>query len=353
MDSLNGIYWQTTSRPSNRNTMNNLPTSPNTSSSSTPDSSSPPTPTPYDSSPTTSSSSKSPSPALVHNSPPINSTSSLTIDDVTRLINAMEHRLSTKFTTTTNSTETKTPLIKTESSPTSPSDDFQNKLDSLELLVHGQQSTLNALGHQVQSTVPIRQSYVTKYPLLFPHSKSTFNYSKFSDLIKDITLDGDDVCALELFWQSFDTALCTSLSSPFVLTQYKHLDCDYDIQHELLPPRNHPHFQEAMDTYNIFSHALQLHLIKPTTIDSTVAPNANEKLIKYYNDDDGFRILQELIFILSPQLFGPTEDFSTSILLIKIQPNMSLSTLYDKCIRLSKRIELQQDSSGALIRLIH
>ena len=88
------------------------------------------------------------------------------------------------------------------------------------------------------------------------------------------------------------------------------------------------------------------------TIVKTKAPRAFEKYMKYYNENDGFLIPQHLIFELSPQLGAPKEDFSSEISLIKIQNGMDLATLYQTCSKLSITIELQKDSSGAIIRLI-
>ena len=101
------------------------------------------------------------------------------------------------------------------------------------MLVQGQQATFNALGHRVTtSTTSIHSSHILKYPMLYPHSKNSFNYSKLSQLIKDLTIEGNDVQSLELFWHLIKSALCSSLSAPLVLSNYRDLDLKYDITFE-------------------------------------------------------------------------------------------------------------------------
>ena len=71
----------------------------------------------------------------------------------------------------------------------------------------------------------------------------------------------------------------------------------------------------ATANYQAFSISLKVHLVKNTTINSSTAPQSNTKLVTYMNNDNGFDVLVEVFFAMSPQLGGivtKAQDLVTS-----------------------------------------
>ena len=156
-----------------------------------------------------------------------------------------------------------------------------------------------------------------------------FCVSKLQKEIKDIKLFGDKLKELELFW---DAILCafTNLCHLQIYPYYRDLKSDFDFYQHLIGDENNTslsstEYHQATRNYRTFGDALRIFLHAETTISETTSPTTYLRLISLCDKRDGFIILRDLIFSLSPQLSGDYYDFRQDIMQLSIHPGEHLS----------------------------
>jgi hypothetical protein len=122
----------------------------------------------------------------------------------------------------------------------------------------------------------------------------------------------------------------------------------------VLPPKYLPaDSAQAKRNYRSFGDALCILLNSSTSITETSSPKTYLKLLSLSDTIDGFILLQDLIFSLSPQLSGDYYDFQTNIEALTIISGESLSKFYQRVIKLSTEITLLNISNGNMALLAH
>ena len=177
-------------------------------------------------------------------------------------------------------------------------------------------------------------------------------------MLKDIKLHGDSVADCMKFWNSIVTALVTILgsNSTHLLPRYEHLSriTVFDPEDHLLPSPTHPDRADCESAYKIMSRVLKRHLDTPSTISSDLAPCAAIELDLIDLDPssaDGFYVLKELIFKLSPQLDGKVEDQVTKYFSLTITTDSTITSFYKHALQLYREFTLQNDDTGAVMKL--
>ena len=89
---------------------------------------------------------------------------------------------------------------------------------------------------------------------------------------------------------------------------YKKLKAkNYNITTFILPSDTHSKYVTSKENFEAFSRALRAHLVKDTTISSSKSPKSHVKPFTHMHYANGFELLIEVIFTMSPQLgvLGP------------------------------------------------
>ncbi len=182
-----------------------------------------------------------------------------------------------------------------------------------------------------------------------------FSVSKLQKELKDIKLSGDTLKELEVFWDAIlraFTNLCKTQAYPY----YRDLCPTFDFKlHLVCDPKNfrcsQHEFDQGLHNYRSFGDVLRIFLHTNPTITEDNSPKAYLRLLSMCDLRDGFQILQELVFSLSPQLSGDYYDFRIDIGNITIQPGEHLSKFYQRVIQLSTEITLANIPNGGLTEL--
>ena len=88
-------------------------------------------------------------------------------------------------------------------------------------------------------------------------------------------------------------------------TLYKKIkEESYDITKFLLPPHTHSKYVVSKKTFEAFSRALKVQLVKDTTISSSKAPKSHVKIVTHMHYDNGFKPHIAVLFYISPKLGG-------------------------------------------------
>ena len=182
-----------------------------------------------------------------------------------------------------------------------------------------------------------------------------FNVSKFILNTDKIKLSGDLLVHLEHFWDSILRVFNTMCTQNQVYPCYRDLQKDFDFSSYLCHnPRLASHEQsQAKLNFRAFGSSLRLFLLDQTTITKATSPRAFLKLLSLKSFQDGFRILRDLIFKLSPQLDGTFIDFSTSIAALTIINGEHISEFYSRAQELAREIDIANLPDGNAAALLY
>jgi hypothetical protein len=182
-----------------------------------------------------------------------------------------------------------------------------------------------------------------------------FNVSKFILNTDKIQLSGDRLVHLEHFWDSILRIFNTMCSQNQVYPCYRDLPHDFDFRAYLCdtPRLSSTEITQAKLNFRAFGNSLRLLLLDPSTITKDRSPKAYVKLLSLQSLQDGFRILRDLIFKLSPQLAGIFIDYSKSIAGLTIINGEDISEFYSRAQELAKEIEIANLPDGNSAALLH
>jgi hypothetical protein len=136
---------------------------------------------------------------------------------------------------------------------------------------------------------------------------------------------------------------------------YRDLPHDFDFRAYLCdtPRLSSTEITQAKLNFRAFGNSLRLLLLDPSTITKDRSPKAYVKLLSLQSLQDGFRILRDLIFKLSPQLAGIFIDYSKSIAGLTIINGEDISEFYSRAQELAKEIEIANLPDGNSAALLH
>ena len=77
-----------------------------------------------------------------------------------------------------------------------------------------------------------------------------------------------------------------------------------------LSPNTYTKYFTAEEKSETFSRSLRAHLVKDTTKSSSKSTKSHVKLVTYMKNDNGFELLIDVVFAISPQLdeLGPKDQ---------------------------------------------
>lgn len=184
-----------------------------------------------------------------------------------------------------------------------------------------------------------------------PESKD-FHASKLETLLAGIVLNGDSLLDLELFFDSILSKLESVTLTSSLYPKYKDLTITFDFKGKLCglspyPPLPYPDSIQALANYKSFGNSLRLFLLKASTIPSATCPETALQLLSLRKNSDGFAILQNLIFLRSPQLQGKFKDFRSMIESLQIIPGEHIREFYSRTETLGQEIDLAQLEDGS------
>jgi len=238
--------------------------------------------------------------------------------------------------------------------------DFKTEASTrLDYLDHTLQNTVTMLQNSSKLTsTPTHRSSSTQSTGFHQATSKDFSVSKFQKELKDIKLSGDSLRDLETFWDSILGAFTNICQVDQAYHYYRDLTTSFTFENHLvasvLPPTYLPaDSAQAKRNYRSFGDALCILLNSSTSITETSSPKTYLKLLSLSDTIDGFILLQDLIFSLSPQLSGDYYDFQTNIEALTIISGESLSKFYQRVIKLSTEITLLNISNGNMALLAH
>jgi len=103
----------------------------------------------------------------------------------------------------------------------------------------------------------------------------------------------------------------------------------------------------------IVGNTLRIFLQGGTSITEISSPKTYLQLLSLCDTRDGFLLLKDLIFSLSPQLPGDYHDYRTDIDTLAIIPGKHLSKFYQRIIKLSNEIALSNILNGNMALLAY
>jgi len=223
------------------------------------------------------------------------------------------------------------------------------RLDSLD---HTLQATVTTLKHysQLTGTTPVRSgsSRLTGF-----HQTTTkdFSVSKLQKELKEIKLSGDSLHALEIFWDSILGVFNNLCQVDQVYPYYRDLSSSFTFENHLVASVTPPKYlsidsAQAKCNYRSFGDALRIFLHSGTSITEATSPGTYLKLLSLSDTLDGFALLKELVFSLSPQLSGDYHDYHSEIDALAIIHGEHISKFYQRVIRLSTELTLSNINNG-------
>jgi hypothetical protein len=108
---------------------------------------------------------------------------------------------------------------------------------------------------------------------------------------------------------------------------------------------------QAKRNYRSFGDALRIFLNSSTSITEASLPKAYLKLLSLCDVHDGFILLKDLVFSLSPQLSGDYHDYRSDIEALQIIQGEHISKFYQRVITLSTEITLSNICNGNMALL--
>ena len=188
-----------------------------------------------------------------------------------------------------------------------------------------------------------------------PETKD-FSVSKLQKELKDVNRDGDLLKDIELFWDAIQRAFTNLCRISQAYPYYCDLQVSFSFDlHFIGDPTvtrlSQNDLQQAKRNYRSFGDALRLHLRSPTTVSETKCPKAYLQLLSLSDEHDGFVLLRDLVFSLSPQLSGIFHDYRIDIAALHIQPSEHITKFYQRIIELSMEIKLANISDGCITDL--
>jgi hypothetical protein len=236
--------------------------------------------------------------------------------------------------------------------------DFKTEATTrLDFLDRTLQDTVSTLKHhsQIVNSSSIRQTSSRTIGFHQPTSKD-FSASKLQKELKEIKLFGDTLKDLEIFWDAILGAFTNLCQINQAYPYYRDLSSTFDFELHFVEPIKPPKFlpidsDQVKKNYRCFGDVLRIFLHSGTTIDETSSPKTYLQLLSYCDTRDGFLLLRNLIFSLSPQLSGNYHDYRQDIDLLEIIPGEHLSKFYQRIIKLSNEITLSNIQNGNLALL--
>jgi hypothetical protein len=175
-----------------------------------------------------------------------------------------------------------------------------------------------------------------------------FNVSKFIKDTDRVKLNGDFLVNLEHFWDSILRIFNTLCLQNQVYPCYRDLKKDFDFKTHLCDRvrLSASELQQAQLNYRAFGDSLRIFLLDPTTISKSTCPKAYLKLLSLKGMKDGFKILRDLLFQLSPQLDGPFIDFGSAISSLQLHNGEHLNEFYSRTQELAREIHIANLPDG-------
>ena len=178
------------------------------------------------------------------------------------------------------------------------------------------------------------------------------HWSKYNDNLNNVKLKGDTLMELQKFWNALNTELTATLNTNKELGDYDKLKSTFSALDLLVPPIEHTQRNQGMNTDENYTTVLRDRLLKKYTINKEISSRAFRTLTRNQLNKDGFNTLTKIIIKGSPQLGGDERDLVNYVRDLKIQDGEELVEFYRRVKTIEYEIELQQDNTGQLIRLI-
>ena len=190
-----------------------------------------------------------------------------------------------------------------------------------------------------------------------PPSKD-FSVFKLQKEIKEIKLSGDSLKDLEIFWDAILRAFTNLCQCNQTYPYYRDLDPSFTFfahfVDSIKPPRFLPvDHEQAKRNYRSFGDALRIFLNSGTSILESSSPKAYLKLLSFCNIQDGFELLHDITFSLSPQLAGDYHDYRVDIEALQIISGEYISKFYQRVLKLFTEIELSNIRNGNMALLAY
>ncbi len=192
----------------------------------------------------------------------------------------------------------------------------------------------------------------------YQSTSKDFSVFKLQKELKEIKLSGDSLKELEIFWDAILRAFTNLCQSNQAYPYYRYLDPTFSFQlhfvDSVAPPRFLPaEHDQAKRNYRSFGDAVRIFLQSGTAILESSSPKTYLKLLSLSDIHDGFALLRDLIFSLSPQLAGDYHDYRIDIDALNIVPGEHISKFYQRVLKLSTEITLSNISNGNMALLAH
>jgi hypothetical protein len=185
-----------------------------------------------------------------------------------------------------------------------------------------------------------------------------FSVFKLQKELKEIKHFGDSLKDLETFWDAILQAFTNLCQSNQAYPYYRDLVPTFTFKVHFVdsvqPPRFLPSdHDQAKCNYSSFGDAVRIFHHTGTTILEALSPKTYLKLLSLLDIHDGFILLWDLIFSLSPQLAGDHHDYRFDIDALAIIPGKHISKFYQSVIKLSTEIKLSNIRNGIMALLAY
>jgi hypothetical protein len=238
---------------------------------------------------------------------------------------------------------------------TSLNDTIDTKLKNLPTLIKHELQTSGVI-QQLQNQQHVLSK--TKKSIGFHQTESKdFHISKLLKLLETHTLTGDSLQDIEIFYDTIATHLATVTLKSNLLPTYRKLTPTFTFKDHLCSHQKNPtllpaELNQASLNYKSFGTGLRQFILNPKTITNINAPDSYLHLISLKHEQDGFLLLQNFIFLRSPQLDGKFIDYRKQINNLSATPNESIRTFYSRAMHIYNEIILANIQDGSITVLI-
>ena len=107
--------------------------------------------------------------------------------------------------------------------------------------------------------------------------------------------------------------MMSALNSNKAIGRFEDLTESTKLIDELLPPKNHPYYKQALNAYRTYERCLKTFLTKENVIPKSSAPKAYAQMLLYKDTVDGFQLLYLITKKLNLNIGGVMMDFIASV----------------------------------------
>ena len=185
----------------------------------------------------------------------------------------------------------------------------------------------------------ISQFRIPPVPFVSPQPCPQFDVTKFNREMKSVSIESEDYPAVTSLYDDIQQALIAATQNPGIIPDIEYLTPSFRFDRFIVPHKGTASHRLGITAYITMAKALKKKIMKPSFIhEDCLELRATRDQDAYEND--GFKILLNIMSSILPHLGGNCLDVVTEISQIGLIQDDTLNTLYLKFSLLSRRLKI-------------